>query len=401
LNQVLLEALAQLTGHRDCLAVQTDDLAFKVDDSRATAVVSPDGGNGATQLLARQGYTRTHRFAALPSQSAPRWLLPLGDARRTREGFRIYTPYAPVARTMKNLAVTVIKAGWTGWARNRVLVASKRPLPIELLVREVTGEHEPIFALSLGAPGKFRKLTVQVMRPGAEILGYIKLPLTEAASALIRHEAAALERLWRFTTLRPHLPKVLHAGEWEGGYILFQSSGPSSRGQIEFSPAHEEFLKTLWSVKQIVKPGEALVRETASRWWKAVPRLGDKWRALGDAALERASRELAGVQIPCGIMHGDFTPWNTRAGNGRLFVCDWETSEWEAPNLWDVFHFYTQVESLLNRKVKSSILSRRTSAERASFWLYLLRSACYQVEEAAPDGCGLEYRHQVLTRELS
>ena len=100
------------------------------------------------------------------------------------------------------------------------------------MVRQVTGEHNPIFALSLGAPGKYRKLTVQVMRPGSEILGYIKLPLTEAASGRIRREAAALQRLGAYPALRPHVPRVLHSGDWESGYILFQSGGPVGSSQV-------------------------------------------------------------------------------------------------------------------------------------------------------------------------
>ncbi len=401
MNEVLLRAFAQLTGHPDGPAVHSGICASETDTFRAPTVISADPGNSTTRELADQGYTRTHKFAVLPSRSEPRWLLPLGDARRTREGFRIYTPYAPVARILKNLAVTVMEAGWTGWAKNQVLLASQRPLPIEELVREVTGENDPIFALSLGAPGKYRKLTVQVMRPGSEILGYIKLPLTEAASGRIRREAAALQRLWNYPSLRPHLPRVLHAGEWESGYILFQSGGPVGSSQVEFSPVHEAFLKSLWSVRPLVKPAEAIVRDTANRWQKAAPRLSDQRRALGNAALERAGSVLAGVKIPCGIMHGDFTPWNTRAEDGRLFVYDWETVEWEAPNLWDVFHFRLQVESLLNRKGKNGAQNGKSPAERASFWLYLLRTISQNIDEAAPGSFGAEYRLQILARELA
>jgi hypothetical protein len=413
MNKDLLEAMAQFVGPLDKRSVRATrgpsesassspdaQVTSEYEDFDATAVVSSIGKNGNTQQLARRGYTRTHRFVVLPSQSEPRWLLPLGDRQLTREGFRIYTPYAPVARILKNLAATVMEAGWTGWARNHVLVASKKPLPLEVLIGEVTGEREPIFALSLGTPGQMRKLTVQVMRPGGEILGYIKLPLTQAASTRIRHEAAVLERLWSYPALRRHLPRVLHAGEWESGYILFQSRGPSSPGEIEFGPAHVDFLKTLWNVKRTMKPGEVLVRDIAARWRKALPRLGDKWRALGEATLERAGRELAGATIPCGIMHGDFAPWNTRTENGRLFVYDWEASDWEAPNLWDAFHFHLQVESLLNRKGRNGFLAGRPPAERASFWMYLLRSSCQQLDEAAPGSHGMEYRHQILAREL-
>ena len=399
-NRALLEAIAQFVGrpNRGVTGGQ-DGLPFRSNPAES-AVVSSDRPKSVTRQLAGQGFIRTHRFVVLPSPSEPRWLLPLGDARRTREGFRIYTPYAPIARMLKNLAVGVIGAGWTGRRSNRVLVASKEPLPLEVMVGEVTGERQPAFALSLGTPSHFRKLTVQVMRPGGEILGYIKLPLTEAASERVRHEAAVLERLWNLPALRPHLPRVLHAGEWENGYVLFQSCGPSRPGQVEFGPAHGEFLRTLWSAKPARKPGQALVEEVSTLWRQAASRLDDQWQELGEETLRRASRELSGLTIPCGIMHGDFAPWNTRAENGHLFVFDWEAADWEAPILWDVFHFHLQVASLLNRKSKKGSPLHQAPGEKATFWLYLLRSVCQGLEEESPGHFGVEYRRQVLLHEI-
>ncbi len=401
MNKDLLGALAQFIGPLDKGANRPSSGSPLSKHCAASAVVGSGEPKDATLHLARQGYTRTHRFLVLPSPSEPRWLLPVGDARRMRQGFRIYTPYAPMARMLKNLAIGFIGAGWSGWQSSRVLVASKGPLPLEVLVTKITGERQPIFALSLGTPGRLRKLTVQAMRPDGEILGYIKLPLTEAATERVRHEARVLEQLWGFPALRPHLPKVLYAGEWENGYILFQSSGPFSPGEVKFGPAHERFLEILWSVKQVEKPGDALVEEIATSWRNATPRMDTQWRALGEEALQRARHELTGLTIPCGVMHGDFAPWNTRRENGHLFVYDWESTDWEAPIWWDVFHFHLQVAILLNRKGRKVLPFRETPGERAVFWLYLLRSVCQGLEEEAPGQFGIECRQQILLRELT
>src|SRR5664280_1369722 len=198
----------------------------------------------------------------------PGWLFPLGDKHTMLAGFHIYTPYARVARMVKALAVRAIKAGWNGWGCSRVLIASREHLPLEKLVAEVTGELEPSFAMSLGVGGNVRKLTVQIMRPNGEILGYVKLPLTEAAVERVRHEASILERLRHFAPLRPYIPKVLYANEWGGGYILFQSPGPSCPGPGEFGALHESFLSTLWSAYQVQKSGRDLVEKVAARWRK-------------------------------------------------------------------------------------------------------------------------------------
>jgi hypothetical protein len=296
----------------------------------------------------------------------------------------------------------MVGARCQGFVPHKLLVASRGALPLEALVQEVTGEGETVFALSLGTPNRFRKLTIQVMRPDGEILGYIKLPLTEAATERVRHEAEVLRRLWDVTALRGHIPKVLHAGNWENGYILFQSRGPSYPGPIQFNNLHEDFLQKLRGLPQVQKPGEALVKEVAARWQRAEPSLDSAWRALGRAALMKAEQELGGATIPCGIMHGDFAPWNTRVENGRLYAFDWESAAWDAPILWDLFHFHVQVASLLNKNSKRVLALSRSSGERASFLLYLLASVCQQVEEKAPLGhTGLRYRQRLLSKELS
>jgi hypothetical protein len=239
------------------------------------------------------------------------------------------------------------------------------------------------------------------MRPNGEILGYIKLPLTDAAMERVHHEAETLNHLWSFPALRPHIPRVLYSGEWGDGAILFQSGGPSRPGPVLFNRQYEEFLQRLWGIQTTEKPGHVLWEEAAARWRKAEPRLSSGWGALGQAALAKAKRELDGVMLPCGVGHGDFAPWNTRVGDGGLYVFDWESASWEAPTSWDIFHFKTQVAALLNKKNDLHISWDCRSGERASFLLYLLNSACHLFGEESPaQGIGLEYRRQLLAKQL-
>jgi len=240
------------------------------------------------------------------------------------------------------------------------------------------------------------------MRPNGEILGYIKLPLSEAATERVRHEANMLNHLSRYPALCPCIPKVLHAGVWENGYILFQSRGPSTPGPTQFDGLHEDFLEKLRGVHPVQKPGETLVKEVAARWQKAAPNLDSAWRVLGQAALTKAEQELDRTMISCGIRHGDFAPWNTRVESGRLYAFDWESAAWEAPILWDLFHFHVQVGGLLNKNSQRVSVLSRFSGEKASFLLYLLDSVCQQLEEKAPLGHpGLQYRQHLLREELS
>jgi hypothetical protein len=401
MNDLLRNIMHQLVGLGELRAAPSGN-ELQGGDALASVVVSSNPAQRRRRELARQGYTRARWFFLLPSPASPRWLFPLGNGHGALEGLEIYKPYATGARILKSLLTLMVAARCQSLAPYKVLVASRGFLPLEALVREVTGEGEAVFALSLGTPNRFRKLTVQVMRPDGETLGYVKLPLTEAATGRVRHEAEVLRRLGDFATLAGHIPKVLHAGDWKNGYILFQSPGPSFPGPIQFNTLHEDFLGKLRGVHPVQKPAEALVKEGAARWQKAALLLDSRWQALGEAALVSASRELRGLMIPCGVMHGDFAPWNTRVGDGRLYAFDWESAAWDAPILWDIFHFHVQIGSLLNKNSERISSLGQLSGERASFLLYLMSSVCQQLEEKAPLAHpSLRYRQRMLCKALS
>lgn len=355
---------------------------------------------GDLRRLARQGFTRRHRFSVLPSRNAPRWLLPMESSSTKRQSLDICNVYSLQARAMKGLLSAVTRMSWLGWAQSGVVLASKEPLALETLVAEVMGETAPVFALSLGRPHRYRKVVIQVMRPTGEILGYIKLPLTEAATERVRHEAGALARLWGFADLRPHIPRVLHAGEWKDSYILFESSGPAGSSPTRFGPEHEYFLHALQGVRQVEKPGRAIAAEVERRWQRFEPELDRELRQLGRGVLARARQQLDGSPVRCGIHHGDFAPWNTRVKSGSLFLFDWESAALEAPACWDAFHFRVQVEGLLGKKSGGGRTKSMRGSHEPEFLLYLLNSLCQLLEEDPSDRSGIEYRRTLLRESV-
>jgi len=374
------------------------DLQGPHDSEVPVLIVNPAKSSAID--LKRQGYDHIYCFVVLPSRNAPRWLFPLGDHRCTLAGTKIYTPYARRARLTKSLLERVIRTGWNGWAPSQVLLASRQPLPIEILIREATGEVHPHFALSLGNQPAVRKLTVQVMRPGGEILGYLKLPLTSTATERVRHEAAVLEKLWNFPVVRPLIPRLLHAGSWEGTWILFQSALPGELGPTNLTRLHENFLAVLRNVHQIQKPGRAVVEELGKKWERVLPLLGNNWKELGQEVLRRSARELDGQTIVCGVTHGDFAPWNTRIHDGKILAFDWESSDWEAPGSWDVFHFDLQSSVSLKKPFgRAGLPSDRIMNGETSYLLYLLYSVTQFVEE--DNSIAIDLRHKLVTKHLA
>ena len=315
-------------------------------------------------------------FAILPSDAAPRWLLPLDNRRATLEGLGIYTPYRSWARLAKGALATCLRSGWTGWARDVLVAPAGEQSPLDALVEVVTGERRPVFSFSVGA-GRFAKLTVQVSSTERGILGYIKLPLTAEAEVRVRHEARTLEQLGRSAALQPHLPHLLYAAPWQQSYVLFQGARDGRPGPSKFGALHEEFLERLGAVGRCEKAGHEVAGRVSERWTRWADHLEAPWRRLGERAMEQAWREVDGEPVWCGTVHGDFAPWNTRVAGGHLYVFDWESAGEGEPLAWDRFHFDVQAAGL-------SRWGWRRFRRTALFLLYLVDSTARLAEEGCP-----------------
>ncbi len=390
MSSILHQALSRFLGIAEW-PVRTDKRLSEFP------VFSLSASGRLVDRLKQRGYNHTLRFIVLPSHKMPRWLVPIDNSLALLAATRIYLPQKRSAQILKNLFVRTVEMGWDRYLPSRALVASKDPLPLEQLVRAVTGEQCPFFALSLGRRAAVRKLTVQIMDRGGNIIAYAKLPLTQLADQRVRNEANTLERLSNFVALRPHIPRVLYAGKYSDNYILLQSPLEGEPGPTDCNGMHQEFLQTLWNVHRLTKPGRLLINEVAGRWQKVAPFLGTKWAELGQETLQYSNRALAGLLVSFGVMHGDFAPWNTRVRRGDLLLFDWESAQWEAPTSWDMFHFRVQAASSFKGNGRDKI-SELKSPDDVLFMLYLLDSVSQFLEEG--NLCAIRERQTLLTRQL-
>jgi thiamine kinase-like enzyme len=76
------------------------------------------------------------------------------------------------------------------------------------------------------------------------------------------------------------------------------------------------------------------------------------------ASLARVLSHIGHTDIPHGVCHRDFTPWNTKVVNDTLYVFDWEWSLLEAPPFIDLFHFLTTVHIFINQYDAEQIVER-------------------------------------------
>lgn len=394
--QQALQLLFNLPGD-----TRVDSSMNHVRSSLSAAMhLSFDCSSANIHTLSLAGFRHIRKFVILPSSEEARWLLPDGNARQAIRGLRLYTPFSTRTRILKALGTGAAAATFPGTRYPRVLVASRETLPIENLIRALTGETRPGFAVSIGTPGTSQKLTVQAMSPSAEILAYIKLPFGSEARDRIRAEAAALERLWQFPKMRSRIPRLLHSSSWGANWILVQTPLSGTTGPVLLTPRHEDFLRDLHSCGSMERPGEAIVTETSAVWERLAHGLGSKWQELARDAFRTAGHALAGQRILCAPMHGDFAPWNSRSHAGQLACFDWESAGWKTPIDWDRFHFLAQTKSLINKGPGPEALPETKNGSRASFILYLLNSTAQLAAEGSSPAT-LTYREQLLRHYLS
>lgn len=316
-----------------------------------------------------------------------------------RAGLDTYTPYSRVGRALKAFFQVTSPVWATLNTGSHVHLRTAGAAQIEQLVKQRTGEPNPLFAMSIGTAGEYRKLTLQAMTPSGQVLGFLKIALTLGAEARIRAEASALHLLSTSRDLDGCVPKVIFAGDHGGQFVLFQTAGPKRASSKFFTSTHKEFLTKLGGVQPCTRVGSDIVAEVSSEWEHSDLRNIPEWRRLAERALSCA-RALTNGDVACGIAHGDFTPWNMRPMQSGLYVFDWESMSVRSPLVWDEFHFRAQTMSLLGCGERSHDFSaffedQPTPMSLGLLILYLLRSSAHLLGEQR------NHRHPGITRRLA
>ena len=352
---------------------------------------STDGAAvGRRKLLSRT-------FAVVPSSKNPRCLLALDSAKTAETSLELCRAYSRRARLLKNLLRLPIRAGGSNLLFGRMDVLSESLAALEELAAETLGVKNPAFAVSIPTPGRNCKATVQIMSREGEILGFLKVALTQGAARRTRHETLTLRRLACYPGFRSHVPEVLFAGNLNGAYVLMQTPLPGGPAGHRLLLPHRRFLRKLHAASRNVRNGEDLVAATGDRWRKLAGEHDSDWLEAGGLALDQAAERLASTSVPCGISHGDFAPWNLRVYGEHLRVFDWESAKWDAPIHWDWFHFETQVQATLGVRFRTPLPGSLPESLRPLFTLYVLNSLCDGYDDGM-EAKGLRYRQRLIPR---
>lgn len=314
-------------------------------------------------------------YGLAPASGSTRWILPLMDRKLTAASFALYQPSLTRAKILKELTIFLSRIGLAKLIfRDRVYFERN-----DGEVRKIFGRDDLEYAIFTGTAGCHRKVTVQVMDGKGTILGYIKVADSEAIEELLDNEAEILGDLLRFEIKGGLFPKVIYRGDLKGTKVLILDTLKSTTSTFSsrLSEKHIMFLSELFlKSSKILKFSESPFSAGIVSRLAALDSLDHRWRERFTRALDSISRRLGETEIPFGLCHRDFTPWNTFFHDGQLYVFDWEYARRDYPPLLDIFHFLIQ-DGIIVKKMGPERLVRRISENKR-----LIETYCNSIDIA-------------------
>ena len=299
------------------------------------------------------------------------FLLPLDNRRVFARALEIYPAQSRKARLGKVGLRLLSRLGLKGPGLPRVRLEAQ-PGSVFQTLKQVFGQEDLVFAVSLGTPGPHRKPVVQVMTPEGEVLGYAKVGWNEATRALVKHEAEVLERLSR-EDLPFRVPRVLYAND-DGAKSLVVQQAPPEEAQPAPRAFDERYLRVL---QGFAARGVRHKSLEESPFWKRVEERIQNipsayWRPVLERAAKRVQEHWRDREVPFHFAHGDFTPWNALCAGETLYLYDWEYALEEAPAGYDLFHFLFQTAWLMTGKMPAQsldgILEQISTTSIGKYW---------------------------------
>jgi hypothetical protein len=325
-------------------------------------------------MMLKAAATNDLRFIGLPSLSNPRILIPMASSRVQARAFDLYSPGSIQGKIFKWMGKAGAVCGMlnlTGHGFVRPVQDFKGTETIApVLKREVLADLQNAweaaldkgvlsFALSLGEPNRYRKVTALIFDKTANPVAFAKVACTDQAKALVANEVAALGQINLSGFRGLVAPDLLGHGKVENIAWILQSPllhGRSSPNNLK--KEHFSFLAELsqasaqvmplnsWDVVKYLKVAVSNpVLAIKPGFESETPFILDLARRFQTMPVEDAQRPW-----PFTAAHGDFAPWNMRLVDGRLGLFDWEYFMPLAPAGWDLLYFVFRVENLIKRQ---------------------------------------------------
>lgn len=296
---------------------------------------------------ARRGAAPVNRIAdyvVVPDARRPRLLVPLTSRRVATAAVRHYAePQSRLARVKREAVVAALRTGASAvLLPHRLRLTGKVADSIDGYLRKALGVDLAL-SIHIGPARANRKPVLQLLTTNGETIGFAKLGTGELTRRLVRAEAMALTALSQQHLRRVSIPRVLHAGQWNGHEVLVQSALPVWLPRAPL-PAHRlagamHEVAASFTVRRGPLDGSAYWIDLRGR----LVALADRPDGSALAAAARTLVDRRGTtELRYGAWHGDWAPWNMAALADTLLVWDWERFAVGAPIGFDAVHYDLQ-----------------------------------------------------------
>jgi hypothetical protein len=286
---------------------------------------------------ARRGRRAAHRWAVLPTRSAPRYLIPVAS-RRVAAAIRLRTSRSRAGRVMGIVVAGVVHSGGARLYPFQARVGRGANGSLVELLRARFGRPGLEVAVVLGRPRVNRKPVLQIIDTDGSTVGFGKLGVDEHTDELVRREGRFLAA---HGGANPPLllPYALLTETWRDHELLVVSdlgAGIDGTGVLDLTAPMVEAIASLGPTER--------APVLASPWWerieKRVAELPSTTGALLRRCRDHAHDVLAplNAEWPFGAWHGDLARWNAVQRDGSLVVWDWERSSGPVPVGFDAVH---------------------------------------------------------------
>jgi hypothetical protein len=194
--------------------------------------------------------------------------------------------------------------------------------------------------IASGSPGPYTKYTILHLDDADFPQCVTKLALSVEASKLVSHEEKSLQYLSKLEGLSGSVPQFIGASRQEGQSWVRQSVCVGkvwSQSLILPILAFLEHLAKQTEVKIEFQDSNAYA-VVASRFSALKDCLSHEWLCRVENSIEELRTASVG-EMRFVYAHRDLTRWNIKDVRGAPFVYDWEYSEVEYPELYDLLHF--------------------------------------------------------------
>ncbi len=292
--------------------------------------------------LRETGFDYVENFAAIPNIQDPRWLVPLNSGAVAAGALNIYTPYRRAAQLKLRILQLLFRTGPVLWRPQRVTVARRQQPELLRTLNGLLAGSAIHLTISTGTPGAGRKSTIAAIDGQGAELAFAKVASTSTAEQLMHNEASILREVGFARRLPVLAPRLLFEGQSDGRLVTIQSPVAGRAAPKDLGERHSVFLQTLSLGRPRPVAESALLRSLPERL--ASVGLSDGYFPM---ILDRAARELAGVELSPTVMHGDFAPWNLRLQKDAIAAFDWEYGVLDAIPGLDELHHHWQTGFLL------------------------------------------------------